>query len=140
MNKKIVVIVVIVECVLAVLMVALLGAAIENARKETRCTDIYFTNSDYEKLRDDYVIEVDLSRSIGYQLYYVIMPDNTTDKSVSFSSSRPDQVIVSPTGYVTFIDEVMVTITITATDGSNRSDSITLFPKLRTGNVDENDI
>lgn len=137
MNKKIVVIVVIVECILAVLMVSLMGAAIENARKETKCTEIYFTNSDYEKLRDDYSIIVDLSQSIGYQLYYVISPDNTTDKSVIFESNKPDQVIVSPTGYVTFIDEVQVTITITAADGSNRSDSITLIPKPQTGHVDD---
>ena len=136
MNKKIVVIVVIVECILAILLVSLLGAAIENAHKATKCTDVYFTNEDYEKLRDDYVIIVDTSKSIGYQLYYVVSPDNTTDKSVIFESSSPD-VDVSPTGYVTFIEDVPVTITVTAADGSNRSDTIRLIPKPKEGHVDD---
>ena len=140
MNKKIVVIVVLVECVLAVLMVSLLGAAIENAHKETKASDVYFTNADYEKLRDDYVIEVDLSHgNIGYQLYYVVSPDHTTDKTVVFESSEPDAVIVSKTGYVTFVDPEIpvVIITITVADGSTRSDTITLVPKARRGSVDD---
>lgn len=138
MNKKIVVIVVIVECILAVLMVSLLGAAIENAHKETKCTDIYFTNADYEKLRDGYDIYVDTSHGkIDYQLYWVVSPDNTTDKSVVFESSEPDSVLVSPTGRVTFIEDVSVIITITAADGSNRSDSVKLIPLSKKGTVDD---
>ena len=138
MTKKIVVIVVIVECVLAVLMVSLLGAAIENAHKETKCTEIYFTNSDYEKLRDDWIQPVELTDSKrGYQLYWVVSPDNTTDKSVVFESSDPENVIVSPTGYVTFFEDVAVTITITAADGSNRSDSVQLVPKASESDVDD---
>lgn len=139
MNKKIVVIVVIVECILAVLMVSLLGVAIENAHKETKCTDVYFTNADYEKLRDDYSITVDTSHgNIDYQLYWVVSPDNTTDKSVVFESSEPDKVLVSPTGRVTFIEDVTVVITVTTTDGSNRSDSITLRHKQKKNDVDMN--
>ena len=139
MNKKIVVIVVIVECVLAVLMVSLLGAAIENAHKETKATAVYFTDADYVKLLDGRIIDVDLSHGeIGYQLYYVVSPDNTTDKTVVFESSEPEAVIVSPTGYVTFIDpEVTVTITITVADGSNCSDTVTLVPKVNAGKVDD---
>jgi len=137
MNKKIVVIVVIVECILAVLMVSLLGAAIENAFKETKCTDIYFTNADYEKLRDGYDIYVDTSHgNIDYQLYWVVSPDNTTNKEVVFESSEPDKVLVSKTGRVTFIEDVDVIITVTAVDGSNRSDSVTLRPKQKKGDVD----
>ena len=138
MNKKIVVIVVIVECILAVLMVSLLGAAIENAHKATKCTDVYFTNADYEKLRDGYDIYVDTSHgNIDYQLYWIVSPDNTTDKTVVFESSEPDSVLVSDTGRVTFIDDVAVVITVTATDGSNRSDSVKLIPLSQKGKVDD---
>ncbi len=136
MNKKIVVIVVIVECIFAVLMVSLLGAAIENAHKETKCSDVYFTNADYEKLRDDYVISVELSDTKrGYQLYYIVSPDTTTDKSVKFESSKPDKVLVSATGYVTFLEDVAVTVTITAADGSNKTDTVRLVPKAKPGDV-----
>jgi hypothetical protein len=137
MNKKIVVIVVIVECVLAILMVSLLGAAIENAHKAVKCTEIYFVDKDGNKLGNDAVIYVELkSTQRGYQLEYVIEPDNTADKTVQFESSEPDKVSVTSTGYVDFYEDVQVTITVTAMDGSSRWASITLKPKSKAGKLD----
>src|SRR5574344_940598 len=119
MNKKIVVIVVIVECVLAVLLVSFLGKAIENYRTDVLTKDIYFTNEAGEKIADGAALEVELSDSdISYRLYWVAVDDRVTEKSVEFSSSKPDKVTVDNTGLVTFFVETDVEITIKATYGS----------------------
>ncbi len=133
MNKKIVVIVVIVECILAILLVSFLGKAIENATKDVYCKEIYFTNKNGEKLNADSIMIELTDTNMNYQLYWQVEPNNTTNKNVEFISSKPDSVIVDATGLVTFFEVTDVTITIRSTDGSNKSDTITLVPKRNVG-------
>lgn len=137
MNKKIVVIVVIVECILAVLLISFFGKAIENYRKQTLCQDIYFTDENGVKIEDDVVLTVEITDSnSSTQLYWKIITEKTAEKSVELKSSNP-LVLVDNTGKVTFLDLVTVVITVYATDGSEKSDSITLTIKQSTGgNVD----
>lgn len=138
MNKKMVVIVVLAECILAIFLISFLGKAIENAMTNTLCRELCFVNDDGLPYTKDSVIQVTLSdTNVSYQLNLRISPTNTTNKSVTYMSSEPESVLVDNTGLVTFIDEVPVTITVKANDGSGRMCSITIVPTHEIhGNVD----
>ncbi|MBQ8658871.1 MAG: hypothetical protein IJ506_07020 [Clostridia bacterium] len=128
MNKKIVFIVVLAECILAVLLISFFGQAIVNANNNILCREIYFTYEDGEKIEDDKRLSVvidDMNNS--YKLYYEMLPAKTTNREVRFVSSDP-QVLVDDTGMVTFLYRKSVTITVFTEDGSNLSDSIILVP------------
>ena len=136
MNKKVVFLVVLLECILAVFIVSVFGHAIEDDRKQILCKDIYFVNELGEKYEDGEMIEFTLTDSnISYQLYWVMETDKTSNKEVIFKSDNP-LVKVNSLGLVTFIEETDVVITIEAADGSGKMDSITLVPKRGGGIVD----
>ena len=137
MNKKIVFLVVVLECILAIFIVSVFGHAIESSRDQVLCKDIYFVTADGEKIEDD-MIEYTLEGSvISYQLYWVMETSETSNKEVMFESSDPENVKVSPLGKVTFLKQVDVVITIKAVDGSERMDSITLVPKRGGGIIED---
>lgn len=133
MSKKIVILVVLVECVFAVLLISFFGQAIYNSNTNVLCQEIYFSYENGDKIEDDAVIEVTLSDSSrSYKLNWVINPSNVTNKSVAFSSSKPNEVIVSEDGIVTFFTDTSVSITIKTMDGSAMTDTIVLVPKRNT--------
>lgn len=130
MNKRTVVLVVIIECILAVLLVSFMGRAIENFDRKTYAEKIYFIDENGERLENNAIIEVEITdMNISYQLDWVVEPNNTSNKDVVFVSSRPDEVIVDNTGLVTFLVDSDVIITIKTTDGSEITASITLVVK-----------
>ena len=134
MSKKVVYIVILIECILAVFLISFFGQAIFNAVKKIPVQYINFTYADGSVIADGVDIEVDTTSSIDFQLYWEVGPDEAVNKEVSFISSRPDQVKVDPkTGFVTFIEDVDVTITVKSLDGSNVSDSIHLIPYDKDG-------
>lgn len=136
MNKKIVFLVVLIECFLAVFIVSFFGHAIEDSRKQILCEDLYFVTESGEKIEDGKMIEYQLTGSnISYQLYWVMESDKTSNKEVKFKSDNP-LVMVNDLGLVTFLEETDVVITIKAIDGSEKTDSITLVPK-RSGGIIE---
>ena len=136
MNKKIVVLIVLLECIFAVFLVSFFGKAIEDARATILCKDIYFTNESGEKIEDGVMLEYTLTESnICYQLHWTLVADDTTKKEVEFISTDPS-VIVNKQGLVTFIEETDVRITIRATDGSGKTDTITLVPKRGGGDIE----
>ena len=138
MNKKVIFLVVILECILAIFVVSILGIAIEDARAEKLCTDIYFVDENGEKIPDGVIIEYELEKgSINYQLHWVLVAEDTTQKEIEFVSNNPF-VTVDSTGRVTFLkDDASAEITIMAKDGSMKTDTIILVPKLKGGgNID----
>ena len=131
MNKKIVVLAVFLECILAVLIVSFFGKMIEDLRDTILCEEVYFTYETGEKIEDDTLVEVALSPSNrAYQLHWKIDPENTSNKEVEFISSKPDLVVVDNTGLVTFFVDVDILITVRVLDGSGKTDSITLVPEI----------
>lgn len=129
MNKKIIVIVVIAECILAILLISFLGKAIESYIKTVYSEDVYFVTKEGEKIPDDTTLEIKLSDAdISYQLYWVVETKRTTKKEVTFVSNKPEEVIVDKTGLVTFLIETDAIITVSTMDGSEKSDSITVVP------------
>lgn len=136
MNKKVVFLVVLLECILAVFIVSFFGHAIEDANKQILCKDIYFTYENGEKIEDGVMIEYELKGSnICYQLYWTLETENTTLREVEFESDN-ENVTVDSDGLITFFEKTDVVITIRAKDGSGKTDSITLVP-IRGGGVVE---
>ena len=137
MNKKIVFLVVLLECILAVFVVSVFGHAIEDSRAQILCKDLYFTTASGEKIEDGEMIEVKLTdANMSYQLYWIMETEQTSNKEVEFISSKPNRVKVNSLGLITFLEETDVVITIRAKDGSEQMDSITLIPKRGGGIVD----
>lgn len=116
MNKKIVILIVIVECVLSILLIAVIGLAIESTHNEIECKEIYFTTAEGEKLEDGATLEVERP-DMGYQLHYLLEPGNTTDKAVTFTSGNSAFATVNEVGYVTFIEDEAVSVTISSKNG-----------------------
>ena len=136
MNKKIVFLVVLLECILAVFIVSFFGHAIEDANKQILCKDIYFTYENGEKIEDGVMIEYELKdNNLCYQLYWTLETENTTLQEVEFESDN-ENVIVDSDGLITFLEKTDVVITVRAKDGSGKTDSITLVP-IRGGGVVE---
>ena len=136
MNKKVVFLVVLLECILAVFIVSVFGHAIEDARRQILCQDLYFVSESGEKIEDGEMIEYKLTdANISYQLHWVMETSEASNKEVVFESSDP-MVKVNSLGLITFLEEVDVVITIRAIDGSGKTDSITLVPKRGGGVVD----
>ena len=128
MNKRVVFIIVLIECVLAVLLISIFGQAIFNAVNTVVVQEVYFTYADGTKIEDGKTLSVELSDSkMDYQLYWEILPDNASNQKVTFTASKPDKVEVNAAGVVTFYDEVSVTIIIHTEDG-NHYDEIVLIP------------
>ena len=138
MNKKIVFMIVLIECFLAVLLIGVFGQAIFDAMSRKSITEIYFAYEDGTKVEDNINLEVELSDSMrDVQLYWVIVPDDASDQTVKFTSSKPDVAIVSESGLVTFFEDESVTITVQTLDGSNQTDTIVVVPLDKSGgNVD----
>ena len=136
MNKKVVFLVVLLECLLAVLIVNLFGHVILDPSKQIVCKDLYFSTESGEKIEDGEIIEYSLTDSnISYQLYWVMEATDVSNKEVVFESNHP-MVKVNSLGLVTFIEEVSVIITVRAVDGSGKMDSIALVPAMRDVVVD----
>ena len=130
MNKKVVFLVVLLECILAVFIVSFFGHAIVDPNKQVLCQDLYFVDANSEKIADGETIQLTLTdTNRSYQLYWVMETDKTSNKEVVFESSNP-LVKVNAVGLVTFLDDVSAVITVKAIDGSGKMDSITLIPKL----------
>ena len=130
MNKKIVFLVVLLECILAVFIVSFFGHAIVDPNKQVLCQDLYFVDANSEKIADGETIQFTLTdTNRSYQLSWVIETGKTSNKEVTFESSNP-LVKVNAVGLVTFLDDVSAVITVKAIDGSGKMDSITLIPKL----------
>ena len=116
MNKKIIVIVVLLECVLAILLVSFLGKAIETYFNEVSAREVCFLDEKGVPLEDDAIIEVE-RWDLGYQLEWRINPEKTSDKTIIFTSSKPDDVTVDESGYVSFYKFTDVSITASTSNG-----------------------
>ena len=136
MNKKVVFLVVLLECILAVFIVSIFGHAIMDTTKQILCEDIYFVRESGEKIEEDEMVEFTLTDSnMSYQLYWVMETEKTSNKEVVFESDNP-MVKVNQLGLVTFLEETDVVITVRTIDGSGKKASITLVPKRGGGIVD----
>ena len=115
MNKKVVYIVILVECILAVFLISFFGNAIFQAIVNVPVQEVYFTYEDGTKIEDGKALK----------LYWTVGPEDATDDSVKFTSSKPEFAEVDEFGRVSFYERTGdVVITVTSADGSNVTDTI----------------
>ena len=133
MNKKIVILIVFVECILAIFLVGIWGFAVEAKYAKIVCTDIWFEDANGVRYDNGKTIEVEMELNeegeATYQLHYGMGPDDVTNRDVKFTTNKPDKVVVSKDSVVSFYALVPVEITVTAADGSGRYATIRIVPK-----------
>ncbi len=105
------------------------GSAIITATT-TDGTNLSATCSLFVKQNIVYASSISLNKSSAnlvagqqMQLQATVLPENTTNKTVIWSSSDPSVAIIDEDGLVTAITSGTTTITVTTTDGSNLSAS-----------------
>ena len=154
MSKKLIVLIEIVVCVMAIIVVSLFGLNPENWRDNVYATGIEFYENDVtlidEKYQptDEIKLQIVLDKaSHTYQLKWRILPETATVKDVVFAFSggikqengdvTDGNVTVTKDGLVVFSKEVKgLTITVSTTDGSNYSDRISIIPYVnQTGDL-----
>ena len=128
MNKKVMILIVIVECILAILLIAVIGKAIENYHQEVFCEEIHFVNEQGEIIDDTTVRVTNLVE--GCQLHYVIVPSDATDQTVTFHSEKPNEVYVDELGHVTFLKQSSsTTASITVATKNGKTATVTVAPE-----------
>ncbi|MBQ7924011.1 MAG: hypothetical protein IJ329_01745 [Clostridia bacterium] len=136
MNKKVVYIVILIECILAVFLISFFGQAIFSAVNKVPVQYVHFTYADGTVIEDNVALQFELSDSKrDYQVYWEVGPDNATNTAVRFTCDKDESMVIvdETTGVVTFFEDIDVIITISSTDGSNVSDSIHLIPQNKDG-------
>jgi hypothetical protein len=137
MNKKVILFVVIIECIAAIMLVSFWGKIVESLNSYNVIREISFTDKDGNVYEDNEQVQIVFENGeISYQLYWVISPDDANSDEVEFITNREDdEVIVSEEGLVTFIVDTDVTITIRATDEGREEATITLYPKQQVSGI-----
>ena len=77
-----------------------------------------------------------------HQITAEVLPDDTTDKGLTYSCIRESIAKVSATGLVTAVSEGTTTVTLTAMDGSGitKDITVTVLPEIKTIDVYNGDI
>lgn len=95
-----------------------------------KVTSVTITNLDINSEKRK-ILTMGGSDEITYQINWLVLPENATNKSISFlitvDEIRADRVSVSSSGLVTFYGRVTATITLKSKDGTNQSDYITFI-------------
>lgn len=183
MNKKVMILIVVIECVLAILLIAVLGKAMESYNKEVKAREIYFVTMttdvrvilkegeteadfartaegnvilkpgmlykvkentvetlpndkyDYEGVKDDIIIEYEDLDNLA--LPYTILPQDTSDQSVEYSSFETD-VTVDASGNVHFYRAIERPVQVSV-HTKNGKDATVILQHVKPKNVTELD-
>lgn len=135
MNKKIIVLILVLFCLLSTVLISVLGKVPEDdkyykvetleildvTKPDNKCE----LNVDGEKIIKLEANDIKTTDSYGkevwvYQLNYLITPDNATNPEVSFevlNENLKNDIVISDTGEITFYKEIIsVTIKVTSLD------------------------
>lgn len=131
--KKSVVIIIAVSYCLAIIVVTLFGLNFQTFNTITYVTQVEITNENtsFSNEGTKYVVlSPDEEGNRAYQILWKVTPDNATDKSVSFNyDTTKTFVSVDENGLVTFTEPGVITVTVTANDGTSCSDKIKIYFK-----------
>ena len=134
MNKKLIVLIVALECVLAVFLISFFGPMIASLHEEVPVSAIYLIDENGERLlpKDDEdmpSVAISLPGDLDYHFGLEVLEEDATDKTVTVTTNRPaDEVTVrmdkNGRGFtVTFENPFLkhATITVSANDGSSKT-------------------
>lgn len=126
MNKKLTAIIVGTLAVLAIVLISIFGSQFEGGDNHRNVLKIEvltpgispttYTDEDGTTLITTLIME---SGETQYTIAWKVLPENATDKSVTFTSNNIAYATVDTLGQVTFLQEESVQITITSVDDSS---------------------
>ena len=148
MNKKLMILVVALECVFAVFLISIFGPMIEALHAKVVVQDVYFVDEGGERIENESSILVDTSAETGkrsFHFRYRVETEEATDRTVVILHDRsPDEIeiVEDDDGFGFTVryrnrNITSVRITIRAKDASQKEAVITLVK--RDENVDIGD-
>ena len=143
MNKKLIFLIVSLECVLAVLLVSVFGPMVESLNSKVLVSEIYLVDDGGERMENGASVFVDLQVSRSFHYDFVVTPDNATDSSVNvLHNKRSEEIEIEMdsdgmgfTVHFLSKDVTGVKITVRAKDSSQKQAIITLNKRLFDVNV-----
>ncbi len=127
--KKSVIILIGIIYIMAIVTVSFFGLKIGEFDSTTYVTNVEFTNSNIEKLKNgDKIIYVTYSENATFQLEWEVTPNDATHKEVNIIYDSATTVgSVDQNGLVTINSKGVLKITISSVDGSAKKDSLKLI-------------
>ena len=133
--KKSVIVLIGVIYIMAIAIVSFFGLKVDTFNETIYVTKVECTNDDVKIASDGskYVVIPfvdDVDNPTTYQIEWRVHPDDATTKFVSFVYNKEKtHVTVNEFGTVIFHKKGAITVQITSTDGTVKSDSITIYAK-----------
>ena len=147
MNKKLIILIVALECVFSVFLISIFGPMIESFHSNVLSTELYLIGEDQKRLETAEgeaipSVTIGIPYDYDYEFEVVVRTEEATDRTYTVTHNRSDEEIeITKTkkGFrVTFLAEITnVTVTVTANDGSLKSAAV-LITKTG-GNTDVGD-
>ena len=143
MNKKIIILIVALECIFAVFLISVFGPMVESLHTKKSVKEIYFLDDKGNRMENDSSFFVDLQVSRSFHYEFVINPSDATDRTVKVIHNRSDEEIeiemdANGSGFtVHFLskDVASLKITVRANDSSQKQAIITLNKRLTDINI-----
>lgn len=134
MNKKLIVLIVALECVFSIFLISIFGPMIEALHAKIIVKDLYFVDEAGERMLNAETVTVNLDESRSFHFDFEVVTEEATDRTVEIIHNRTDEEIlleedVDGFGFtVHFLSKNIssVTIIVRANDSSQKSASITL--------------
>ena len=137
MNKKLIILIVALECVFSVFLISIFGPMIEALHSKIVVEDIYFVDENGERLEDGVTLSVDLDVSRSFHYDFEVITLEATDRTVEILHNCTDtEIEIEPDadgfGFtVHFLSKNIshVRIVVRAKDSSQKQAAITLVKR-----------
>ena len=140
MNKKLMILIVALECVFSVFLISIFGPMIEALHSKIVVEDVYFVDEAGVRMENESSVFVDTSPETGkrsFHLSYAVVTEEATDRTVEIIHNRDSdeiEIVEDDEGFgftVRYRDRSItsVRITIRAKDSSQKEAVITLIKK-----------
>ena len=137
MNKKLMVLIVALECVFAVFLISIFGPIIESLTANVAVSDIYFVDEAGERIENESSILIDLEEKRSHHLSFAVVTEEATDRTVQVLHDREAdeiEILMDPDGFgfaVRYLkkDVTSVRITIRTNDATQKEAVITLIKR-----------
>ncbi len=151
MNKKLIILIVALECVFSVFLVSLFGPMIEALHTKILVTDVYLIDEQGERLVPEEEksipsVAISLPGDLDYHFALEVLETDATDKSVTVTTNRPAEEIEirmdkNGRGFtVTFLNPMLKSVTVTATANDGSAKTASVYIEKEGGNHDIDDI
>ncbi len=151
MNKKLIILIVALECVFSVFLVSLFGPMIEALHAKVLVSEIHLVDENGERLVPEEgktlpSVAISLPGDLDYHFALEILDEKATDKSVTVTTNRPtDEIEIrmdkNGRGFtITFLNPTLKSVTVTATANDGSAKTASVYIEKEGGNHDIGDI